>query len=265
MRRILRRQMRRPFQHMAGLRVSQVSALSTSLILDLDARFGVTLAGSDVSAWADGAGAANNFSEATNRPAYTTADSNWGGRPSIAYTAANTDRLISSDAASTWKFLHDGTGMTVAAVCRPTLAANAGRLFNTYAGTLTAIGFMVQYSGASQRWDLSVGNGVASLTTSQAINGQIAGNKCSVVVCFNSSLSTDKLIIYVNGNRVAGNSGAFTPSTSDPIATARVGINTAAGATSAFGGEINAVHAWTRYFTAADAALYHAYAIDNYL
>lgn len=242
-------------------RVTDNPTLSGSLVLDLDARFGVTLVGSDVSAWADGAGAANNFSEATDRPVYTAADSTWGGRPSIAYTAANNDHLISADAASTWKFIHDGTGMALAFICRPTDGAANLILAATHDGNSANVGFNAHYSPTNSNFQLLVVNGAAAAGCAPTTGTAPIGGRYSVLFTY-SDAATPKRAVYVNGALAGSTSGAFAPSASDPAGTMRIGQLT--NVLNDFEGTIPVSHAWTRYFTPADAALYHQWAVANY-
>lgn len=235
--------------------IANTPQLSTGLVLDLDARFGVTLVGSDVSAWADSAGAANNFSEATNRPVYAAADANWGSRPSIAYVAANTDRLTSVDAASVWKFLHDGTGGTIAALVRSSTAANQRVANNTNAAA--EIGFFLRYDGGGTGATVAIGNGTVFLTVTSPAGTAPLGQRVSLVATY-SDAATPKLAFYVNGSLAGSDNSAFTPSASNSANALRLGLSPSGGA--GMTGDIPVCHAWNRYFTASDALNYHAWA-----
>ena len=240
-------------------RASVVDGLSASMMLDLDARFGVTLVGQDVSNWEDGIGAANDFLEGTNRPVYTAAHADWGGLPNIRYTAANTDRLVSVDAASTWTFLHNGSGSALGFVVRRQEAGigNFYRLAST-ANNSSNVGLWA-FFGSADGVGATVVNGTASLFAVSSLPFD-TGQRLSVVVTYSS---TAPLAVYANGVLVASNASAYTPSAAAPTSTLRIGVGSD-GSLSPYDGDINAVHAWTRYFSASDAARYHHWAATNW-
>ena len=67
-----------------GIEFSITSSIA-NCFLHLDAALGITLNGSDVSAWADQSGSSNDFAQATpaNQPAYSSSDSNISGLFSV--------------------------------------------------------------------------------------------------------------------------------------------------------------------------------------
>lgn len=236
-------------------RASAMDGLSASMLLDLDARFGVNLSGSDVTAWEDAApAAANDFIEGVSRPAYSASSANWGGLPAITYTAASVDMLNSVDAASAWTFLHNGSGASVALVFRFTGVA-IGRLFST-ANALTNVGMLIQCT-ADGLVEFRIRNGASSYQFVGA-QGFPIGSRCTVVYAYKSG----ELAGYLNGTGDIFDNSAFTPSAAAPTATARIGHGTSG--TNPFDGDIVAVHVWTRYFSAADAARYHQWAQRNW-
>lgn len=68
---------------------ASLAPLSANLSLWLRADLGITLNGSNVSAWADQSGNGNNVSQSTSgfQPAYNATDANYGGQSSITFNA----------------------------------------------------------------------------------------------------------------------------------------------------------------------------------
>lgn len=120
----------------------------------------VGLSGLDVATWGDLSGKGHNFSRVPgSRPTYNVNDANWAGKPSLGFTASQT--ILSDDPASTWNFLHNGTGGGNLLVYR-TSATGANILARTAAST-AQIGFEVQslttttqrtriFNGAAEVW-----------------------------------------------------------------------------------------------------------------
>lgn len=67
-------------------------------VLWLRSDLGISLNGSNVSAWADQSGQGNNVTQgvAGQQPAYSTSDASYGGRPSLSFAQASTQFLKSS-------------------------------------------------------------------------------------------------------------------------------------------------------------------------
>ena len=86
----------------------------------------VTLNSGNVSEWRDLSGGGRHFTQATSaaQPVYTTAGQN--GKNCLTFDASR--RLLSSSAASTWAFLHDGTlRYDVFVVCKTSAASTTLR------------------------------------------------------------------------------------------------------------------------------------------
>lgn len=89
---------------------------------------GVVVAGSDVTTWTDVIASQTLVQASAGLyPQYSALDSNWGGKPSLSFDGVN-DRLISTEAASVYSFLHNTVtpGGTLIVACRPTGTGNRG-------------------------------------------------------------------------------------------------------------------------------------------
>lgn len=97
-----------------------------SLWLDASLYESFTFSGTDVATWTSREGRGYVFSEGTNRPVYTagSATSNCNGRPSVAFTAGNSDKLVCTDANLCAQFDSTGAYTVFLAAYRGATGAN---------------------------------------------------------------------------------------------------------------------------------------------
>ncbi|KKM80364.1 hypothetical protein LCGC14_1340610 [marine sediment metagenome] len=133
----------------------------------------VGFSGSDVLTWGDLSTKGRNFSTtAGSRPIINLTDANWAGKPSLGFDATPL-WLDSDDAASVWKFLHDGTGGGALIVYR--LNSTAAQVALMTANTSTDIGIQLwgRVSGAQT---IRLPNGVGGFTFNNGIANAINTN-----------------------------------------------------------------------------------------
>lgn len=195
----------------------------SNLKLWLRADLGITLNGGDVSAWANQGNAGGSFDQATaaNQPAWTSSDANLNGKPSVTFTAANTDRLVSTLAASAWNFLHDGTGATLWVVTRLTNSANAA-LVATRTAAGASRGVIITHVPASNAVQMLVSDGVTNVIN---VTGTAnAAEPLSTVVLFTHlTTATPDAEIFYNPSTSSRGSGSGTPSASNAAFTMYIG------------------------------------------
>lgn len=244
-----------------ALAITPSTIYGSDLKLWLRADLGVTLNGGDVSAWANQGTLGGSFDQGTpaNQPLFTASDANLNGQPSVTFTGANSDRLVSSLAASAWNFLHDGTGATLFVVCRPTGGSGTRTLIGNSGGP-TARGFRLEHVPASDRFELRVSDGASNVI---AITGSAnAAEPVSLVAMFTHRTSdTPDVTLYYNPSTTSRGTGSGTPSASDAAAALYVGTTT--GAANAFDGPIAELIAVTGV-DAAKIASVQAYLLARY-
>lgn len=146
------------------LRLDPLIIFGADLELWLRSDLGITLNGTDVSAWADQSGKGHDFSQGTalRQPVFNAVDANWAGKPSLGFDATPL-WLDSDDAASVWKFLHDGTGGGALAVYRFNSTTTATLLATALSNTQIGVRLRAPQTG-NQRLALANGSGSFVLT-----------------------------------------------------------------------------------------------------
>jgi hypothetical protein len=228
-----------------GLRLGASGAarwnpLSESTVRSLyDTATGVTLNGSDVSAWTDQGPLAKNLAQATgaNQWLYVTSGGPFGGLPHMSLTKANNDRMTAG-AVSDYKFLHDGTGGWVAMRFRSTNAAALQVLVDTNALS-GSVGMNLYYDGTNQRLLSNIGNGVVISALGTA-NGSVPINTAATVLWTYSETASPKVAIYTSAASpsTSGATGGA-PSSANSARALWIGDYSAGGF--ALGGEIGRV------------------------
>lgn len=205
-------------------------AQAPGLFADYDAAYVTTVAGPKVSTAFDQAAPAQDISQATdaNRPAYSASNANFLGRPTMDW-GAGADQVLKAATASDWKFLHDGTGMTVYFVFRPTSAGAQQFLWQTNEGSGTNIGSAIDFDGTNTKVRLLTTNGAAIINASTA-NATCPLNQNHIVVAkyLNGRAGFEFSVRVDATTAVTGNDSAA-PSGSNP--TSPLGFGGLSGAT----------------------------------
>lgn len=116
----------------------------------IDLNSGVTLNGNDVSAITDRSGNGHNMQQTTagDQPLFIASDQN--GHPSMQLDGV-TEFMESTEAASVWKFLHDGSDFTIYMMLKITdiNPDNAQTILQTNDGSSANIGVLIRYDDRS--------------------------------------------------------------------------------------------------------------------
>lgn len=190
--------------------------------------YGITLTGGAISSWADKvSGRTLSQSTAANRPVeYTSTPL---GSQNTAYFDGVNDHLISDDAASTWKFMHDGTGYTsiviwdqwgTAATYIPLISTSATFPATTQIGTTNAPLYGV---GTGYQIYL-MGNG-SGRVFNQQVSGLTVGTGAHWSQCFYTEGASPEGGTYLDNVLRASGASLLAPSASNPDITLRVGGN----------------------------------------
>lgn len=208
----------------------------SALKLWLRADLGITLNGGDVSAWANQGTAGGSFDQGTpaNQPAWTSSDANMNGQASVTFTAANSDRLVSTLAASAWNFFHDGTGATLFVVMRPVATSATRHAIGNSSGS-TSRGFRLEHIPASDRFNCRISDGATDVISILG-SGNAAEPLSCVAMFTHKTTDTPDCTLYYNPSTTSRGSGSATPSASDAANALYVGISPAL--ISAFDGPI---------------------------
>jgi len=142
-----------------------------------------------------------------NRPLFSLTAGPSGTKPALTFDG--TDSLVSSVAAASWAFLHDGTGATIYALVK-TSASAEGTLVATSTGGGASIGVIHRYSaGFAVSYAMNDGVSFKLLATAPAAsvtNGSFDMSTSTMAVA-----DTPDLSLYANGvSVVTANSGGFT-------------------------------------------------------
>lgn len=200
--------------------------ISSGLLLDVDAALGITLSGSNVSAWADQSGHGANLTQGTggNQPPYTASDASMNGRPSVGINGGaieifgtitvpqpNTIYLVGYMAASSGKDLFDGH------TTRQSIGVD-GTGYYAYAGTnVVHFGpatnanihvWAVVFNGASSAGAVDASSGLATLSVTPGANSLVGP---SVAGAFpNTASAVGRVIIYSGAHTQANVATMFT-------------------------------------------------------
>ena len=175
--------------------------------------------GETVEFWLDQSGDGYDLTQATagNRPTFTTSSA-YTGLPEVTFNGSN-NYLVSSDLASIWNFLHDGTGCTIVMVIRP-----ASGYFILDTGNASALN-----SGITIDWqspdDIRVRmyNGTGTELFAFTTTSGVVPSSGAIVTLRHGSTATPNAVLRVNGIEVANSGYTGSPSASDPAGTLRLG------------------------------------------
>ena len=175
--------------------------------------------GDPVEYWLDQSIDGYDLSQAVlgNRPTFTSVSS-FTNLPEVTFNGSNSS-LVSSDAASTWKFLHDGTGCTLIMVIRP----SSGYFILDTGNAATAS------SGMTIDWltpddiRLRIFNGTGSALLSLTTTSGVVPTSGAIVTIRHGSAHSPNAELRVNGIEILNGNYSGSPSTSDPAGTLHLG------------------------------------------
>lgn len=192
--------------------------LQPRLWLDASDLTTITESGGAVSEWRDKSSNGYAFTQATSTAQPTTGSTTQNGLNVLSFDGG--DSLVATSAASTWKFLHDGTQYLVGLVARRDTAGVNGTVVGTFAGGSTI--------GASIRW-------LAADTFSHLVAGGIVSNTptagtstatrlVSILAKPSDSTAANRSSMWIDGGtEQRSNTSTGTPSTADPTYTLWIG------------------------------------------
>lgn len=227
------------------------------------ADLGITLNGSNVSAWADQILPAVDASQgvAGSQPPYIASDAGINGNAIIGPFDGTADHFTAG-VASDWSFLHEGTGMTIVMVFRTAALGTLRRLFDNNNGSGTALGLTMQISAASPAlaW-LNMGNGAAAVLSAPTA-ASITANSVNYLVFRHATANTPDYSFNLNGVTTTGNN-SNTPGTGAAAATLNIGRRS--GAVQYFNGDIAEFITYERAISDAEQTQITDYITARYL
>ncbi len=231
-------------------------------VLWLRADMGVTLNGTDVSAWADQSGNGNNVAQGTAsaQPLYDAENADLNNRPSITYANADTSHaLVFGGAKSVFNRLHNGTDCTTFHVIDVD-AADAGAFFSTLRSLNSRIGFDlgVGTSGALL-WQIGNGSGTSFVVNLSGGGAPAMGVGQHVIITRTDATGYS---LRLNGTEVAADSYLDTPTTSDSLGSLTVGNLTLGGDPPSIGYAEGGV--WSSRLSDAQCEQLESYATERY-
>jgi hypothetical protein len=226
----------------------------TNLITWLKADNGVTVSGSNVTAWQDMAGI-NNASQSTStkQPAFTSNAVN--GLPAITFDGTSDYLQLASGFGSSWS-----SGLSVFIVTKPTAVASNATFLDLGNGTLSSpnnniLLYQPTTNGLTlKNYDIST---PSSVTSSSAITV----NQYQLIEATQNGSTTG--IIYTNG--ILGNTGTVaTPRTATRSTNILGASNATTGPANFFQGEIAEVLIYNKQLSAADRIALETYLFRRY-
>jgi len=185
----------------------------------------ISLSGSNVTQWTDKSASAYTFTQATsaNQPVSGTATQN--GKNVMVY--ATNDSLLSTAASSVWKFLSDASVYTLFMACKTTDAVNQQIALSTYSGSGNSVGVSFG-SETTNNINHSI---LRAVSGSPAIQNNSANNALGTAFTYltllsdaNNGTAANRSDIRVKqGSGIKNNTYTFSPSSSNPYQSLRVG------------------------------------------
>jgi hypothetical protein len=157
----------------------------------------LTIANKSVNAWADQSGNGHHLIQgtATNKPYIKTVS----GR-NLVYLDGTSDCVYSSEAASTWNFLHDGTGMTVVQGWYSDAAAAVQDYLmdqRCLSSTTPALAIYQNVAAANMQW--AVGSGIGGNWSFIKSGGTVPAGAPHVQSCRYSEAGSPQVTCRVDG------------------------------------------------------------------
>jgi hypothetical protein len=225
----------------------------------------ISLSGSAVTQWTDKSASAYTFTQATgaNQPVSGTTTQN-----SKNVMVFNTnDSLAATSAASVWKFLSDGSTYTVMMACKTTDAVAQQIALSTYSGSGASIGVSIGTETTN-----NINHGVLrNVSGSPAVQNNSANNVLTTSFTYISVLGDPNNATAANrsdirakqGSAIKNNSVTFSPSTSNPYQSLRVGDYIQGGAVGWIG-QIGEILIYTSILSASDLLLNQQYLANKW-
>lgn len=225
--------------------------------------YGITLNGSNVSAWADQAPATVEDAvqaTAANQPPYVVADANYNGNSYVGPLDGTADHFTAGVAAD-WEFLHTGAGMTVAIAFRTGALGAIRRLFDNINGATTALGITCQLTAASPAVLYVIsGNGAASVV-SAGTAASITADTTYRLIFRHATANTPDWDLSLNGVTTTGNN-LNAPAAGAAAATLNIGRRSAGGQN--FNGSFAEMIVYNRAISDAEKTTLNDYLVTRY-
>lgn len=164
---------------------------------------------------------------AANQCPVPVAEATLAGRPAATFAAASTTRYVSSLAAASWTFLHDGSGAELFIVCTPT-SGTFGKVLGTQDGSASTERGLSVFRNTTQ-WIGWVGNGTIQIINSGSVGSSPNNVGTYLNVLFGMDISSDyylqtKTTSIFNGDVTGAVSGGL------PLTTFSIGDRPSGGA-----------------------------------
>lgn len=193
-----------------------------NLWLDADHAASFTYSsGTSVSQWTDRSANAYAFTQATGT-LQPNRNGTQNGKTTVSFDA---DRLVSTAASSVWKYLHDGSTATVFIVCQDT-TSSAGALptaMSTQNNSTAEVGwifYIYDRTSAESFTGRGVGGtGINAVATVTANSWNVFSTKLDQ----SNATTADKAKLYVGDGAANNSTGAYSPSSSNPLHTLIIG------------------------------------------
>ncbi len=209
---------RAPSLSAAAKTSGQIAALSPFSWIRSDS---FTSSGGKVTAWVDLANPSHQLSQGNSaRQVNVPSPSGlFAGRAAATFTPAGTTRYISSLPASSWRFLHDGTGCDLIIVYSPT--SEGGLLLGTKDGSAGQAGVFLQSTGGSLR--LAVANGTSTIINANQATPATTLGAATYGGYSYSEAASPKYARYVKSDGSNSGSPSGAPAAGDPGGTLVLG------------------------------------------
>jgi len=240
------------------------SQISTDLWLDADDEATITESAGAVSQWDDKSGNNNHVSQSVGSLQPGTGSNTMNGLNTIAF---NSDLLkLDSGSKSAFKYLHDGTGGTIFAVCEVTVANlnNFSYLVHNNNGSSVNVGFLIGYDDRASQSDndayvVIITKGVSgqSPVVDETANGLFPAQSPIILSFENSTARNPDYAGYTNGTDSVNGNYAFSVSTANSTLELHIGFNS--GGTLPFIGNMSEIMIFDSVLSDADRQMVEGY------
>jgi hypothetical protein len=233
-----------PATSVQGRRTLTPPPITTNLKWWLDARAGVSGPAPRVVDWQDQWSGNYDFEQGAgaDQPQTSTA----GGKPSIQFTASNTEFMAAAGSATlaNTRFLHSGPS-TVVIACRLSTVAALGTMLGSSTAGATSVGYALEQSNTATSLRWRIGNG-----TALARNVTIAGVTLDSNIVLSARNNATQYSVRQNGSSLAAASAAATLVNSDAAGLPRFGA--LSNGSDLLNGHLGIVLAWDAYLSDGD-------------